>query len=140
MRYFPKNIAQLFIKPTHSFVAIELLTFFKNPKKNYFIAQYSSRYSVRKQDWFFAICVYKNVLQKNRFLNMNENYDDCHHRKTTRTFLYTKRKRNCQYKKPDTFQKARQFPLRFIYKKLDTSQKARQFAIRFYIHKPGTFA
>ena len=62
------------------------------------------------------------------------------------------------YKMPDTFQKARQFPLRFyiskvhtlyvtgflmkflkfafIYKKLDTSQKAIQFAIRFCIQNP----
>ena len=79
------------------------------------------------------------------------------------------------YKKSDTFQKARQFPLCFyiqkaihltlrdfheifdvgifiqrvwhfllrdvfIYKKLDTWQRARQFAIRFYIQKSGTFA
>ena len=62
-----KNIVQLFIKLTHSFVAIELLTFCKNTKK-YFIAQSSSRYSVRKQDWFFAFCRYKNVSQKYWFL------------------------------------------------------------------------
>ena len=51
-QFFFKNIAQLFIKFTHSFVAIELLTFCKNEKmqKNYFIAQESSRYFVRKQD------------------------------------------------------------------------------------------
>ena len=39
---------------------------------------------------------------------MNENYNDCHDQKTTRTFLYTKE---------DTFQKARQFPLRFCKQK-----------------------
>ena len=44
---------------------------------------------------------------------MNENYDNCHHRKTTPTFM-----RNV-----------------FIYKKLDTLQKARQFPLRFYIQK-----
>ena len=27
---------------------------------------------------------------------MNENYDDCHHRKTTRTFIYTKSQKNCE--------------------------------------------
>ena len=47
--FFSKNIAQVFIKFTHSFVAIELLTFCQN-EKIYFIAQESSRYSVRKQD------------------------------------------------------------------------------------------
>ena len=75
-------------------------------QENYFIAQESSRYSVRKQEWF---------------LYMNENYDDCHHRKTTRTFIYTKSQKNSQTflykKKPDTFQKARQFPLRFYMQK-----------------------
>ena len=62
---------------------------------------------------------------------MNENYDDCHHRKTMRKFIYTKSKTNCEtffiYKKPDTFQKSRQFPLRFYI------QKAREFPFGFYI-------
>ena len=50
-KYF-QNMSRLLIKFTHSFVAIELLTFCNNAKmqKNYFIAQESSRYSVRKQD------------------------------------------------------------------------------------------
>ena len=38
------NILQLFIKFTHSFVAIELLTLCKKCKKNYFITQESSHY------------------------------------------------------------------------------------------------
>ena len=51
---------------------------------------------------------------------MNENYDDCHHRKTTRTLIHKKSKKHSEmflYKKPDTFQKARQFPLRFYIQK-----------------------
>ena len=51
---------------------------------------------------------------------MNENFDDCHHRKTTRTFMYKKQKklRNIFiFKKPDNFQKARQFPLFFLIQK-----------------------
>ena len=48
---------------------------------------------------------------------MNENYNDCHHRKTTGTFLYTQKAKQLRnvyiYIKPDTFQKARQFPLCF---------------------------
>ena len=51
---------------------------------------------------------------------MNENYDDFHHQKTTRTIIYTKRKKIAKRficKKPDTFQKARQFPLRFLIQK-----------------------
>ena len=54
---------------------------------------------------------------------MNENYNDCHQRKTTSTFLYTKSKklRNVFiYKKSDTFQKVRQFPLHFLYTKCKT--------------------
>ena len=53
---------------------------------------------------------------------MNENYDDCHYRKPTSTFiLYTQKVKiitECFiYKKPDTFQKARQFPLSFYIQK-----------------------
>ena len=51
---------------------------------------------------------------------MDENSDDCHHRKTTRTCVYTKSK------------KLRNF---FIYKMADTFQKSRQFPLRFYIQK-----
>ena len=49
---------------------------------------------------------------------MIEDYNDFDQRKTTRTFLYTEKEKEIQtvliYKTPDTFQKARQFPLRFI--------------------------
>ena len=52
---------------------------------------------------------------------MNENYNDCHHRKTRRTFLYTLKSKTIAklflHKKPYTFQKARQFPLRFYLQK-----------------------
>ena len=48
---------------------------------------------------------------------MNENYVDCNYRKTTRSGLYAQKAKKIAehfiYKKPDTFQKARQFPLRF---------------------------
>ena len=50
---------------------------------------------------------------------MNENYNHCHHRKTKRTFIYTKSK------------KLRNV---FIYKKTQFS-KSRQFLLRFYIQK-----
>ena len=135
-----KNIVQVFIKFTHSFVAIELLTFCKNAK-NYFIAQESSRYSVRKQDWFFLLFKYKIVSQKNGFLYMNEKYNDCHHRKTTRTFIYKKPKKLPNvfiYKKPDTFQKARQFPLRFYIQKamhLTLEDFHEIFEVRIYIQR-----
>ena len=75
-------------------------------QKNYFIAQESSRYSVRKQDWFFLLFVYIKVSQKNWFLYMNENYNDCHQLKTTRTFLYTQKSKICEtflYTKSQTF-------------------------------------
>ena len=70
-------------------------------QKNYFIARESSRYSVRKQDWFFLLF---DVSQKIWFLYMNENYNECHRRKTTRTFLWTKKAkklRNVKKKKLD---------------------------------------
>ena len=52
---------------------------------------------------------------------MNGNYYDCHHQKTTRTFKHKKQN------------KLRNI---FICKKLDTFQKARQFPLRFFIQKP----
>ena len=58
--------------------------------------------------------------KKISFCIVYENYDDCHHRKTTRTSIYTKSKklRNVFiYTKQDTFQRARQFPLRFYIQK-----------------------
>ena len=77
---------------------------------------------------------------------MNENYYDCHHRKTTRTFIYTKSKkfRNVFiYKKPDTFQKAGQFPLRF-YIQISLHLKLRDFneifEVGIYIQKACHFA
>ena len=55
---------------------------------------------------------------------MNENYDDCHHRKITRTFIYTKIKNNCEtfsYTKSQTlFKKLDNSRYVFIYKKLYT--------------------
>ena len=92
-------------------------------QKNYFINQESSRYSVRKQDWFFAFC--KNVSQKNCFCIWMKITTP---RKTTRTFLYTQKEKKLLnvfiYKKQDTFQKARQFPLHFYI------QKAIHFTLR----------
>ena len=38
---------------------------------------------------FYIKKPYINVWQKNCCLNMNENYNDFHQRKTTHTFLYT---------------------------------------------------
>ena len=98
---------------------------FAKMQKNYFMAQESPRYSVRKQDWFFCfLCIYKNVSQKTWFLHMTENYDDCHQRKKTRTFIYKKSKNNCQtflYTKSETlFKKLDNFRYAFISKKLYT--------------------
>ena len=104
-----QNILRLFIKLTHSFVAIELLTFWKKAK-NYFIAQESSWYSVRKQDWIFLLFVYfKNVPKKIGF------------------FVYEWKLQWLPAPKYNAHV--------FIYKKLDTFQKARQFLLRFYIEK-----
>ena len=79
---------------------------------------------------FFAFCVYKDVSQKKRFLYMNENCNDCDNWKTMRTFIYRKSKKTLRnvftYKKPDTFQKARQFPLRFYI------QKAKHLTLRYF--------
>ena len=72
---------------------------------------------------------------------MNDNSHDCHHRKTTRTFIYTKSKKNSKrfiYKKQDTFQKARQFPLRFYIQKsrlLTLRDFHEIFEIAIYIYK-----
>ena len=59
---------------------------------------------------------------------MNENFSDCHYQKTTRKFLYTKKAKTTAkhfyIQNPDTFRKARQFPLRFYI------QKAINFTLR----------
>ena len=91
-------------------------------QKNYFIAQESSRYSVRKQDLFFAFCVYKSVSQKIGFC-MDENDDDCHHQKTTRTFIYTKSKKIAKrfyIQKARHFSKSKTISVTFLYTKSDT--------------------
>ena len=52
---------------------------------------------------------------------MNENYDDCHHQKTRRTFIYTKSKEKCEtflYTKSQTLlKKLDNSRYIFIYKK-----------------------
>ena len=114
-----KNL-HLYINFTHSFVAIELLTFCKNTKKTILLLKRALGIPYVNRIDFFLFCLYKNVSQKNWFLYMDENYDDCHHQKTTRTCTNTKSKKIENvfiYKKPDTFQKARQFPLRFYIQK-----------------------
>ena len=77
---------------------------------------------------------------------MNENYNNCHHKKTTCMFIYIQKAKKCEtflYKKPDTFQKTGQFPSRFYI------QKSRHFTLRnfyeifeagFYIQKSRHFA
>ena len=73
----------------------------------------------------------KDVSQKNWFLYMNENCDDCDNRKTMCTFIYRKSKKKLRnvfkYKKPDTFQKAKQFLLRFYI------QKANHLTLRDFL-------
>ena len=117
-----ENIVQLFIKFTHSFVAIELLNFCNNAKKTILLLKRALGIPYVNRIDFFAFCVYK-CFAKILLFYMNENYDDCHHRKTRRTFIYRKSKKKLPnvfiYKKPDTFLKARQFPLRFLYTKND---------------------
>ena len=52
---------------------------------------------------------------------MNENYNDCHQQKTTCTVIYLqnqKKSKRFYIQKPNTFQKARQFLLRFLYKSI----------------------
>ena len=46
--FFPRNIAQLFINFTHSFVAIELLTFCKNAKKRFYCSRELSLFWLNK--------------------------------------------------------------------------------------------
>ena len=127
---------RLFSKLTDSFVAIELLAFFNNAKFHFYCSRELSVFGIKniytphvKRIDFFAFCSYKNVSQKKSFLNINLNYNDSHQRKTTCTFLYIEKGKNCETficicKKPDTFQKARQFPLRFY------SQKSIHYTFR----------
>ena len=74
---------------------------------------------------------------------MNENYDDYHYRKTMPTLIYTKSKQNSETflytKNPYTFQKARQFPLRFYIQKtihLSLRDVMKIFEVGIYTQKP----
>ena len=118
---FPPNILHRYI--LNSRTVLDLLNcrlFCKNAKKTILLLKRALGIPYVNRIEVFDFCVYKNVSQKNSFLYMNENYDDCHHRKITRKFIYRKIKKTCQTfiytKKPDIFQKARQFPLRFYIK------------------------
>ena len=117
--FFSKNIAQVFIKLTQSFVAIELLTFCKHAKQSILLLKRALGISYVNRIDFFLLFVYKNV-SKNCFFYINENYDNCHHRKTTRTFIYTRRRKNSQaflYTKSQThFKKLGNFRYVFQYK------------------------
>ena len=73
---------------------------------------------------------------------MNENDDDCHHRKTTRTFIYIHKKqkklRNVFiYKNPETFQKLDNFRYVYIYisDTLYVTGFAENFEVDIYIEK-----
>ena len=69
---------------------------------------------------FFIFCVYKNVGQKIAFL--------CILTKITMTAITERQRARFIYKKI-------KIPNVFIYKKPDTFQKARQFLLRFYVKK-----
>ena len=139
-----KNIAQLFIKFTNSFVAIELLTFCNNEKKLFYCSRELSvfRTYVNRID-FFAFCSYKNVSQNNWFcIWMKIMMTAIIERQSAQIYTQkVKKMRNVFiYKKPDTFQKLNNFryvlctkaihltlryfheilKLAFIYKKHDT--------------------
>ena len=90
-------------------------------QKNYFIAQESSWYSVRKQDWTFLLFVYIKTFRK--IIGF------CIWMKITMTAII-ERQRARLYT-----QKAKKLRNVFIYKNPDTFQKARQFPFRFYIQK-----
>ena len=99
--------------------------------------------SLRKNECFFAFCVYKKISQKKSFcISILLTINDCHQQKTMCTFYIYKKQTNCKtliyiYKKPDNLQKAREFALRFIHKNPDTSLYAifhEFFEIGIYIN------
>ena len=108
-----KNMSQLFIKFTHSFVAIELLNFCKNAKK-YFIAQESSQYSVRKQDWFFS------------FLTFRQKIGFCKWMKITMTAVIEKQSSQFYIQK-----KAQQIAKRFYTQKATHFSKSSTISVKF---------
>ena len=61
------------------------------------------------------------MFRENNLFLMNENYNDSHHRKKMRTFIYTKSKKNCEtilYTKSEIlFKMVDNFRYVFIYKK-----------------------
>ena len=114
--------------------------------------------SVRKQDWFFAFCVLKNVSQENLFVykwkctitaigkRQRARFYIYKKAKTCDSFLYTKSRHFAKSKKfPVTFyiQKVRHFTLRNFHENVEVGiyiQKARHFAVCdvFIYKKPDT--
>ena len=103
----------LFIKFTLSFVAIELMTLCKM-QDHYFIAQESSRYSVRKQDWFFCfLCIKKMFRKKNGF---------CVCMKITITAIIKRQRARFYPQKKRKIAKHLNTKIHTLFKKLDNSR------------------
>ena len=118
---FPKNIAQVFIKFTHSFVAIELLTFCKNAKKTILLLKRALSTPYVNRIEFFLLFVYIKTFRKK--------IGFCIWMKITMTAIIERQRARLLHKKQKQLRNV------FIYKKQYTFQKARLFPLRFYIQK-----
>ena len=88
---------RLLIKLAHSFVAIELLDFFKNAKFHFYCSRELSvkKIYIHKQDYYFLLSVCIRMFWI-FFLYINEYHNNCHKRKTMCTFQYILKAKNCE--------------------------------------------
>ena len=108
------------MKFAHSFVAIELLTFCKNVKTILLLKRALGIPYVNRIDFFIFFVYIKTFRKKIGFcILMKIIMTAIIERQRARFYIHKKQKlRNVFiYKKPDTFQKSRQFPLRFYIQK-----------------------
>ena len=119
---FFRFFLRLFSILSHSFVTIELINFFENAKFHFYCSRELSVFglenkSVRKQDWFFAFWVYKNVSQSNCFFVYEWKWQWLPSVKYNVHILYK--------------QTAKKVQNNFIYKNIDTLHKSKTIYANF---------
>ena len=147
--FFPKNIAQLFIKFTHRFVAIELLTFCKNAKTILLLKRALGISYVNRIDFFcfltfikkIGFCKWMNIKMTVIIKRQRARFYIQKKQKTFETFKKKLDNSRCAfvYKKQYTL-RYRIFSWIFWSWHLYTKSIILWVTWRFYIQKPRHFA
>ena len=94
-------------------------------------------YSLRKNDCFFAFCVYKSIFAKNRLLFVNGRNNYSHQQKTTCTSLYSEKAKKAKHSyiyitKVTLFKKEGNCCYVYIHKNSNTTNVTQFFTIFFF--------